>query len=133
MHKALSFLSILSTALSPIGMGIPTCTVYWYFWPLQILKQGLLLADSRAAEAIYDVHTTGSRQSISTKYRPISRRLLTLSGHMRYPLCKQIVMVAPLPFFTTCSDDSKPYMILKGLDESYKNHVGFAIIRARGR
>ena len=37
-----------------------------------------------------------------------------------------------LPFLTTCSDDSKPYMILKGLDEGYKNHVGFAIIRASG-
>ena len=41
-------------------------------------------------------------------------------------------MDAPLPFLTTCSDDSKPYMILKGLDEGYKNHVGFAIIRASG-
>ena len=38
---------------------------------------------------------------------------------------------ARLPFLATCSDDSKPYMILEGLDESYKNHVGFAIIRAR--
>ena len=27
---------------------------------------------------------------------------------------------------------SAPYMILKGLDESYKNHIGFAIIRASG-
>ena len=33
---------------------------------------------------------------------------------------------------TTCSDDSKPYMILKGLDQSYTNHIGFAIIRASG-
>ena len=33
---------------------------------------------------------------------------------------------------STCSDDSKPYMILKALDESYKNHIGFAIIRAIG-
>ena len=37
-----------------------------------------------------------------------------------------------LLFLTTCSDDSKPYMILKALDESYKNHIGFAIIRAIG-
>ena len=37
-----------------------------------------------------------------------------------------------LPFLATCSDDSKPYMILKALDESYKNHIGFAIIRASG-
>ena len=27
-----------------------------------------------------------------------------------------------LPFLTTCSDDSKPYIILKALDESYKNN-----------
>ena len=41
-------------------------------------------------------------------------------------MCRQATVVAPLPFFTTCSDDSKPnqYVILKGLDESYKNHVG---------
>ena len=43
-----------------------------------------------------------------------------------------------LPFLTTCccSDDSKPYMILKALDEyvyeSYKNHIRVAIIRASG-
>ena len=29
-------------------------------------------------------------------------------------------------------DDSKPYTILKALDQSYKNHIGFAIIRAMG-
>ena len=28
-----------------------------------------------------------------------------------------------LSSLTTCSDDSKPYMILKALDESYKNHI----------
>ena len=33
---------------------------------------------------------------------------------------------------TTCSDDgNEPYMILKALDELYKNHTGFAIIRRR--
>ena len=37
-----------------------------------------------------------------------------------------------LLLLTTCSDDSKPYMILKALDESYKNHIGFPIIRATG-
>ena len=42
------------------------------------------------------------------------------------------LMVPRLAFLTTCSDDSKPYMILKALDESYKNHIGFAIIRASG-
>ena len=41
-------------------------------------------------------------------------------------------MVPSLPSLTTCSDDGKPCMILKALDESYKNHVGFAIIRASG-
>ena len=29
------------------------------------------------------------------------------------------------------SDDSKPYMIWKALDELFQNHIGFAIIRAR--
>ena len=47
-------------------------------------------------------------------------------------LCRQATVVAPLPFFTTCSDDSNSNMIRKGLDESYKNHVGFATIRASG-
>ena len=37
-----------------------------------------------------------------------------------------------LAFLTTCSDHSKPYMILTALDQSYKNHIGFAIIRATG-
>ena len=37
-----------------------------------------------------------------------------------------------LLFLTTCSDDSKPYMILKALDESYKNHIKFAITQAIG-
>ena len=27
-----------------------------------------------------------------------------------------------VPSLTTCSDHSKPYMILTALDESYKNH-----------
>ena len=39
---------------------------------------------------------------------------------------------SPTLFLTTCLDDSKPYMILKALDESYKNHVRFAIIQASG-
>ena len=39
-----------------------------------------------------------------------------------------------LTFLNTCSDDSKPYMILKALDEDSdsKSHIGFAIIRAIG-
>ena len=45
-------------------------------------------------------------------------------------LYKRSLMVLRLPFLITCSDDSKPCMILKALDQSYKNHIGFAIIRA---
>ena len=33
---------------------------------------------------------------------------------------------------TTCSDDGKLYMLVNTLDQSYKNHVGFAVIRASG-
>ena len=47
-------------------------------------------------------------------------------------LYKRSLMVLRLPFLITCSDDSKPCMILKALDQSYKNHIGFAIIRAIG-
>ena len=40
-------------------------------------------------------------------------------------------------FLTTCSDDSKPYMILVALIKGFQNHIGFAIIQAsetaRGR
>ena len=31
------------------------------------------------------------------------------------------------------SDDSKPYDIWKDLDEIFQNHIGFAIIGARGK
>ena len=41
-------------------------------------------------------------------------------------------MVPCLLFLTICLDEDKPYMILKALDESYKNHIGFAIIQASG-
>ena len=37
-----------------------------------------------------------------------------------------------LPSLTTCSDDGKPHMLVKALDQSYKNHVGSAVIRASG-
>ena len=40
--------------------------------------------------------------------------------------------MSQLPSVTTCSDNSKPYMMLNGLDESYMMHEGFAIIRAGG-
>ena len=33
---------------------------------------------------------------------------------------------------TICSYDSTPHRILKALDQSYKNHMGLAIIRAIG-
>ena len=33
-----------------------------------------------------------------------------------------------LLFLTTCSDDSKPYMILEVLVKGYQNHIGSAII-----
>ena len=37
-----------------------------------------------------------------------------------------------LALLTTGSDDSKPYVFLKTLDESYKNHIIFTTIRASG-
>ena len=37
-----------------------------------------------------------------------------------------------LLFLTTCSDDSKPYMIRVALIKAFQNHIGFAIIRASG-
>ena len=35
-------------------------------------------------------------------------------------------------FLTTCSEHSKPYMILVALIKGFQNHIGFAIIRASG-
>ena len=35
-------------------------------------------------------------------------------------------------FLTTCSDGSKPYMILVALVKGFQNHIGFATIRATG-
>ena len=37
-----------------------------------------------------------------------------------------------LLFLTTCSDDSKLYMIIVALIKGFQNHIGFAIIRASG-
>ena len=37
-----------------------------------------------------------------------------------------------LLFLTTCSGDSKPYMILVALIKGFQNHMGFVIIRASG-
>ena len=37
-----------------------------------------------------------------------------------------------LSFLTTCSDDSKPYMILVALVNGFQNHIGFAMLRASG-
>ena len=53
---------------------------------------------------------------------------LTPSGMAPSPLGGLMAGRRQLLLLTTCSDDSKPYMILKALDESYKNHIGFAII-----
>ena len=68
------------------------------------------------------------------QYKPIHRKTatLTLSGQPSSRLDGAVLMVPRLSLLTTCSDDSKPYMILKALDESYKNHIEFAIIRASG-
>ena len=47
-------------------------------------------------------------------------------------MIRALLVVPHLSVLTTCSDDRKPYVILKALDESYTNHVEFAIIRAVG-
>ena len=67
--------------------------------------------------------------STETVNRGMAMRL-TLSRTKTNGLVERSATFAHLSFLTTCSDDSKPYMILKGLDESYKNHIGFAIIGA---
>ena len=57
---------------------------------------------------------------------------LTLSSGPSRERDEAILVFPCLPLLTTCLDDTKPCMILKALDESYKNHIGFAIIRASG-
>ena len=57
---------------------------------------------------------------------------IPLSGRPYSALYRRSLVVPRLPFLNTCSDDSKPYMILKALDEDSKNHIGFAIIQAIG-
>ena len=47
-------------------------------------------------------------------------------------MIRRSLVVPRLPFLTICSDDSEPYVILKALDESYRNHIGLANIRASG-
>ena len=37
-----------------------------------------------------------------------------------------------LLFLITCSDDSKPHMILVALIKGFRNYIGFAIIRSSG-
>ena len=65
-------------------------------------------------------------------YRLSGIRVLTLSGRPYSALYRRSLVVPRLPFLNTCSNDSKPYMILKALDDDAKNHIGFAIIRAIG-
>ena len=68
--------------------------------------------------------------SLAGQGQPKARACLTLSSTLLPPGNNALVTVSCLPFLTSCSDDSKPYMILKAFDESYKNHIGFATIRA---
>ena len=49
---------------------------------------------------------------------------MSCSVHCRFP------RLAFLTRHYLLGSHSKPYMILTALDESYKNHIGFAIIRA---
>ena len=62
----------------------------------------------------------------------LHRFFLTLSGHPYIPIYEAHSMVLCLPFLTTCSGDSKPYMILVALIKGFQNHIGFAIIREIG-
>ena len=55
---------------------------------------------------------------------------LTLTGPLSSREDRGIAGRQRIPCLTSCSDDSKLYMVLKALDESYKNHIGFAIVRA---
>ena len=71
-----------------------------------------------------------AREALVPSDRTRAGKGLTLSGRPYSALYRRSLVVPRLPFLNTCSDDSKPYMILKALDESYKNHIGFAIIRA---
>ena len=57
---------------------------------------------------------------------------LTLSGRLSFSEDRAMVGRRRLLFLTTCSNASKPYMILKALDKSYKNHIGFGTIQAIG-
>ena len=43
---------------------------------------------------------------------------------------QNLTYYSPPVFLTTCSDDSKPYMILVALIKGCQNHIGFAMIRA---
>ena len=45
-------------------------------------------------------------------------------------MIRALLVVPILSVLTTCSDDRKPYVILKALDESYTNHVEFATGRS---
>ena len=51
--------------------------------------------------------------------------------HTKDPDRKKDPTLAWRQILSMSSDDSKPYMIGKALDEIFQNHIGFAIIRAR--
>ena len=50
----------------------------------------------------------------------VVRTRLSLSRTKTNGLVERRANFANLSFLTNCSDDSKPYIILKGIDESYK-------------
>ena len=57
---------------------------------------------------------------------------LTLLGRVGDGSPRALSAVPCLALLTTGLDDSKPYVFLKTLDESYNNHIRFTIIRASG-
>ena len=89
---------------------------------------------SRWAHREADTATASSPEGHSTFMSELlaQRAAYSVSGPLCTTVHKPSARSGALPSLTTCSDDSKPYMILKALDESYKNHIGFAIIRASG-
>ena len=60
------------------------------------------------------------------------RAALTLSGRELHHSRKYLAGRRQRLFLTTCSDGSKPYMILVALVKGFQNHIGFATIRATG-
>ena len=88
------------------------------------------VARGRSPAALGGVGTVSKIPVLSDKTR--SGKGLTLSSTLLLQSNRRSLVVPRLSFLTTCSDDMKPCMILKALDESYKNHIGFAIIQQLG-